>query len=146
MRTPDPASHSRRLASPATMLREPQASQLKLHSFFTSALYGGVKSASRHGRWAPGNEPPVPTEEEARWTSKSGWTFWRRQNYISLAHVQRVLGIKRTGSEATTHFHVMSVDAPPLADVPSWLVALLKKRKCYCINNCHNSGHCEMPY
>jgi len=101
--TPDPASHSRQLASSATLLWEPQTSHLKLHSFFTSAVDGGVRSASRLVRRAPGNEP---TEQEDRWTPKSVWTFWRREEYIALAHVQRVLGIKRTERNATTRFHV----------------------------------------
>lgn len=144
--TPDPASHSRQLASSATLLWEPQISHLKLHSFFTSAVDGGVRSASRPVRWAPGNERTVPTEQETRWTAKSVWTFWKREKYIALAHVQRALGIKRAGRDATTNFHVMSAGVTSLADVPSWRVALLNKGKSYWINNCHNSRHCEMPY
>ena len=144
--TPDPASYFRQLASSATLLREPQISHLKLQSFFTSAVDGGVRSASRPVRWAPGNELTVPTEQDTRWTPKSVWTFSRRKKYIALAHVQRVLGITWTGRDATTHFHVMSVAVPPLEDVSSWRVALLNKEKCYWINNCHNSRHCEMLY
>jgi hypothetical protein len=90
-----------------------------------------VRSASRPVRWAPGYEPTAPTEQEARWTPKSVWTFWSREKYIALAHLQRVLRIKRTGRDATTHFHVMSVAVPALADVPSWPVALLNKGKWY---------------
>jgi hypothetical protein len=100
----------------------------------------------RPGRRARENEPPVPTEQEARWTPKSVWTFWRRKKMYCPCICPGSTGDKAHGREATTHFHVMSVAVPPFANVPSWRVALLNKGKCYWNNNCHNSGQCEMPY
>jgi hypothetical protein len=45
------------------------------YSFSTSALDGGECSASCLGRaLAPGKGPPVPTGQEAGWTSESVWT------------------------------------------------------------------------
>jgi hypothetical protein len=45
------------------------------YSFITSAIYGGEWSASRPGRsLLPGNGPPVPTGQEAGWTSELVWT------------------------------------------------------------------------
>jgi hypothetical protein len=46
--------------------------------FFTSALAGGEWSASRPGRFTPGNEPPVPTE--VGWTPEPVCKRWRSEN------------------------------------------------------------------
>jgi hypothetical protein len=44
-------------------------------SFLTSALDGGERSASGHGRaLAPGKEPPVPIGQEAGWAPEPVWT------------------------------------------------------------------------
>jgi hypothetical protein len=116
----------RRLESAATLLWEPRISHLKLHSF-TSALDGVEWTASRLGRFDPWER-----------TSGTHWVWGSMEPEVALgvlekrkiccpAHVQRVLGINRTGREATTNFHVMSVAVPRLADVPSWQAAYLKK-------------------
>jgi hypothetical protein len=45
------------------------------YSFLTSALDGGVWSASRPGRaLPPGKEPPVPIVQEAGWAPEPVWT------------------------------------------------------------------------
>jgi hypothetical protein len=45
------------------------------YSFTTSALDGGVWSASRPGRaLPPGKEPRVPIVKEAGWASEPVWT------------------------------------------------------------------------
>jgi hypothetical protein len=44
------------------------------YSFLTSALDGGEWSASRPGRaLPPGNRPPVPIGQEARWAPELAW-------------------------------------------------------------------------
>jgi len=43
-----------------------------VHSLLTSVLDGGEWSASRPGRFSPGEGTPVPTQYEARWTPKGG--------------------------------------------------------------------------
>jgi hypothetical protein len=45
------------------------------YSFTTSALDGGERLASRHGRaLATGKGPPVPTGQEAGWDPEPVWT------------------------------------------------------------------------
>jgi hypothetical protein len=49
--------------------------EVQIHSFLTSALEGGERSASRPGRaLPPGKEPPVPIVQEAGWAPEPVWT------------------------------------------------------------------------
>jgi hypothetical protein len=53
-----------------------------MHVFLTSALVGGDWSASRPGRFTPGEGASVPIGKEAGWALELVWTTWRIENYL----------------------------------------------------------------
>jgi hypothetical protein len=58
---------------------------VQIHTLLTSALVGGECSASRPGRFTPGESPPpsVPIGQEAGWVPQPVWTTWGRKIYDS---------------------------------------------------------------
>jgi hypothetical protein len=50
------------------------------HVFLASALVGGERSASRPGRFTPGERVPVPIGLEAGWAPESVWATLRTEN------------------------------------------------------------------
>jgi hypothetical protein len=53
---------------------------VQIHIFLTSALAGVEWSASRPGRFTPGETASVPIGEDVGWISGPVWTIWRREN------------------------------------------------------------------
>jgi hypothetical protein len=47
-----------------------------IHIFLTSALAGGEWSASRPGRFTPGERAPGTLGYEVGWTPEPVWTTW----------------------------------------------------------------------
>jgi hypothetical protein len=50
--------------------------------FLTSTLDGAEWSASRLGRFAFGEKPPVLIAKEAGWAPEPVWTTWRTENSL----------------------------------------------------------------
>jgi hypothetical protein len=48
--------------------------------FLTSIPDGGECSCSRHGRFYPGEEPPVPIGEKAGWAPERARTLWTEKS------------------------------------------------------------------
>jgi hypothetical protein len=55
------------------------------HFFLISTLDGCELSALRSGRFTPGKEPPVPTEEKVGWAPEPIYTLWKREKYLASA-------------------------------------------------------------
>lgn len=62
-----------------TLCRHIGEAQVKLNSFVTLALEGGVVSFTPQPLYLR-EITPVPTEQEAGWATAPVWTFWRRKN------------------------------------------------------------------
>jgi hypothetical protein len=54
--------------------------EVQFHTFLTSELNGGYRSASRTGRFSPGERPPPePIWQDAGWVPEPVWTRWRKE-------------------------------------------------------------------